>query len=344
MSDLILRTRNQTVALRLPRRGVQLACALLILCVTLTFASVMTGTYALSLTDTLNTMTGHAPSAMAHTVVFEFRLPRTLCALMAGALLGCSGALLQAMTRNPLADPSLVGVSQGASLAVVISIILLPEMPQTLRPIAAFVGAAVVAALIQTLSQKSTGGNAMRFILSGIGIAALVSAITSALLTYGRIQDSMSALVWLSGSIHSSDWTDVAILALATAAMVVVLPALGRRITALGLGDDMATAVGLNVRGTNLLLTALSVALAATAVSSIGPVGFVGLVAPHLARRLTRSSAGLHLLLTALVGALMVATADLTGRLVVAPLEIPAGLITALIGVPVFLALILRRG
>ncbi|NIY73669.1 iron ABC transporter permease [Marivivens donghaensis] len=326
----------------LPAAGYGVLAVLAAVLVVFFIGQVALGTYTLSLAEVWATLTGSAQD-MARTVVFDFRIPRALAAMLAGALLAVSGAILQALTRNPLADPSLVGVSQGGALAVVSTIILFPAFPPALRPLVAFVGAMAVAALVQALSDKGRGRNALRFILIGIAISSFLAALIRAFLTYGDIRDSMSALSWLAGSVHSSGWQDVAIMGAALAVVFTTIPAVARRLSVLQLGEEAATGLGLDVRLNNRVLLFTSVALAAVAVAAVGPLVFIGLIAPQAAKRMVRTGAGMHLLLTALTGAIMVIAADLAGRTLLSPTEIPAGVVTAIIGAPVFLLIMLRR-
>lgn len=330
------------LALALPLRVLGVL-GLLLLALALTgAASLLTGTYGLSATDVLAVLRGTLPEAMAGTVVWEFRFPRMLAAMLTGAMLAASGALLQGLTRNPLADPSLVGVSQGASLAVVTLIILFPHTDAALRPVAAFAGALAVAALIQGIAGTRANGATMRFILTGIGVAAFLAAVTSALLTYGQLDAALSALGWLAGSVHAAGWGEVRSLALAGAMLAPALLWSARPLGALRMGPEVAIGLGLAVMPARVALVTLAVALAAVAVAAVGPLGFVGLVAPHVARRLAHAGPGLHLALSAAMGALMVSGADLLGRAAFAPVQVPAGLVTALVGAPVFVLLILR--
>lgn len=331
------------VALLVERRALGVLALLVAALAALVVWSLMTGSYGLGPRAVLATLAGDAPEPTAETVVWEFRLPRTLVSAMVGALLALSGATLQTVTRNALADPSLVGVSQGASLAVVASIVAFPGLPAEARPLLAFGGGLAVAALIQAISlRRGEGGATMRFILTGIGLAAFLGAITTAMLTYGRIEDAMAALGWLAGSVHAAGWGEVRTLALCLALLAPLLLWASRPMAPMRMGAEMAAGLGVRVGVTRAGLVALSVALAAVAVAAVGPLGFVGLVAPHMARRLARAGVGLHLLLTAAVGALMVLAADLVGRALFAPVQIPAGLVTALLGAPVFVWLILR--
>ncbi len=340
--QVILRSPAERIALRLPLRAL-LALVLLSLAVLLVASiSLATGSYGVALGDVWETLRGMSISRVIDNVVWEFRFPRTLVAILAGAMMALSGAALQNATRNSLADPSLVGVSQGAALAVVTMTVIFPGQSAALRPWAAFAGSILVALAIRSLSQTRQGGSAIRFILMGIGLSAFISAITSALLTYGQLDRAMAALAWLAGSINAASWADVWTLTLWSAVLLPLLLAMSRSMSALRFGD--ATAVGL---GAPLVLTrniqlAVAVGFAAIATSVVGPLGFVGLIAPHAARRIAPAGIGLHLLLTALVGGFLVLSADLIGRAAFAPIQIPAGLLTALIGVPVFVVLLIR--
>ncbi|WP_404379171.1 FecCD family ABC transporter permease [Caenispirillum salinarum] len=342
MTSRVFSRLDGPVTFKLPVQALGVLAALVGLTGMIAVASLMTGSYPLDMAGALAALFGTPPSEMAETVVWQFRFPRTLAAILAGALLALSGATLQNVTRNPLADPSLVGVSQGAGLAVVTAIVVFPELPQALRPVLGFVGALGVAALIQSITGRRAGGATMRFILTGIGVAAFLSAATSALLTYGQIDRAISALGWLAGSVHAANWTDVAVLGAGLLLLAPALFAASRPMAAMRFGPDVAAGLGVRVGRTRLGLVTLSVALAAVAVAMVGPIGFVGLVAPHLARRLTYSGVGLHLTLSAAVGALLVGAADLAGRALFAPIQLPAGVVTAVVGAPVFVLLILR--
>ena len=324
-------------------RALWIGLFLLLVLLGITVSALISGSFAIPLTGVWDSLAGNPPSKTAGIVVWEFRLPRAIVAGLAGALFGLSGAILQNVTRNPLADPSLVGVSQGASLAVVSLIIGFPELSPYYRPFAAFFGALAVAAIIQWIAMQRSGGDSMRFILTGIGIAAFISSITTALLTYGSINQAQEALGWLAGSIHAAGWGEVVTLSAILLAMMPIMFWAIRPMSALRMGPEVAISLGVKLRRDHIILITISVAFAAFGVAAVGPLGFVGLVAPHLARRLVHCGIGQHLLLTALSGAVMVALADYVGRIAVAPIQIPAGIITAILGVPVFLVLIVKH-
>lgn len=329
---------------QLPRRGLAVTLALTLAGALVVAVSLATGTFGLSLPEVWATLTGSPPAAMAATVVFDFRLPRVVVALLCGGMLALSGAVLQALTRNGLADPSLLGVSQGAALAVVTLIVLWPEGPQALRTPLAFAGAILAAVLVQGVASGSRGAGPLRLILSGVGLSAFLSALIGVLLTHGNLNEAQAALGWLAGSINAASWAEARALALVALILLPGAVALSRPLSALRMGAELATGLGLRIelaRGGAVLLAVLA---AAAATAAVGPLGFVGLIAPHMVSRLARTGTGLHLVNSALMGGLVVALADLLGRALFAPLQIPAGLVTALIGVPVFAILLLRGG
>lgn len=305
--------------------------------------SILMGSYELSIAGVWHSFWERASNSSEYMVVWTLRLPRALAAALAGAMFGLSGAVLQNVTRNPLADPSIIGVSQGASLFVVTAIVIFPELNLFYRPAVALAGAILVASAIQALSIRGRDSSSIRFILIGIGIAAFISAMISAMLTYGRINQAQEALSWLSGSVYLANWDEVLILSITLLLSIPFLIVTSHASAALQMGEEIATCLGVSVFRTKNTLISISVILAAVAVSVVGPLSFVGLIAPHFAARLFRTSIGLHLTITALIGAFMVTISDLIGRTIIAPFQIPAGLVTVLIGVPIFLSLMLKK-
>ena len=308
--------------------------------------SVAKGSYALSYSQVFAVLTGlnfdAALDPMISTVIWELRLPRALGACLVGILLGLSGALLQTITRNPLVDPSLVGISQGATLAVVTLMICFVSVPLGWQPFAGFTGALLVAFIVMRLAEKKRQMASLRFILMGVGISAGVSAVTTALLTYGQINQASAALLWLAGSVHGVTWPIVAWL---FAGIIVALPCLtllSRPLALLRFGEPVALTLGARVEPVKRWGIVLAVVLAALAVSFTGPIGFIGLVAPQLALRLKPHSFVGHLVLSALMGACLVAMADLLGRLLFAPIQIPAGVVTAVLGAPLLMVLLIK--
>lgn len=272
--------------------------------------------------------------------VVGMRLPRILVAALAGAALAVAGAVLQAVTRNPLADPLLLGVSGGASVGALGLLLLVPGAPVALVPLAAFGGAAAVLAVVVALAWR--GGLAPdRLALVGVGAAAFTAAVVDLLVVRSGLRFAQ-ALVWLSGSTYARDLGDLRLL---TPWLLVVVPLLwlfGRHVDLLGIGDDTARGLGLRVDAVRLGGLVGGCLLAASAVAAVGVVGFVGLLAPHLARPLSGPMHRRLVPVAAALGAVLVMGADLVGRTVLAPKEIPAGLVVSLLGAPFFVWLLWR--
>ena len=341
-TGLVIRLFNQRLSLRLPTNAlivlsVLATCTLLLMALSLTL-----GSYEINLSEVWDTLNDREISNQMTIVVWEFRFPRTLVSALVGAMLALSGASLQNVTRNGLADPSLVGISQGASLAVISLTVLWPDYVSQLRAWVAFGGSLIVAAVVLLLSWSKRGGSSIRFILMGIGVATFIYSIKSTLITYSQIERAMSALTWLSGSINSAGWDEVRMLTIWFVILLPLLMGFSRSMAALQMGEATAIGLGVSAKWLRTALICVSVGFAAIATAAVGPIGFVGLIAPHAARRISRSGVGLHLLISAAVGAFIVTLADLLGRVLFAPIQIPAGLVTAIIGVPVFVYLLSR--
>lgn len=284
---------------------------------------------------------GGSPDAL---VVRSLRLPRTEVGLTAGAALGLAGAALQAVTRNPLADPGILGLSQGAAAGVVIAISFGLAHGFSGYVWYAFAGAVVAACLVYAVAARGRGGaSPVKLALAGTALSAMTAGGTTVVLT------SSSATLdqfrfWQVGALSGRDaGTVVRMLPFLAVGAVLVL-ACARGLDALALGDDTARALGHRVpwvRGAAALGAAL---LTAAAVAAAGPIAFVGLAVPHLARRLVSGGYRAVLPLSALLGAALLMGADVAGRVVRAPAEVPAGVMTALVGVPVLVVLVRRRG
>jgi iron complex transport system permease protein len=330
--------RRGALSFRAGRRPLAVAAALSAVAIAALVAGIAVGEYAVPPLDVLASLAGAGDPA-ADFVVLDLRLPRVLTALLAGTALGMAGAVFQQVAHNPLVAPDIVGVSGGASLAAVAVIVFGAGVPV---PLAALAGALVSGVPLYALAWRG-GVQGQRFVLVGIGIAALAQAGVGYVLTEGRIFEVAQAYVWLVGSVNGRDWGQVWPLAATLAILTPALGALARRADALELGDDLARALGVAVERSRLALLAAAVALTGIAVAAAGPVGFVAFVAPHLARRLGRPASLLELLpLAAACGAALVVACDLAGRVAFAPTEIPVGLLTSIVAAPYFL-LLMRR-
>jgi iron complex transport system permease protein len=302
---------------------------------------VASGEVPIAVGDVLGSLAGSGDSATDF-IVRDLRLPRALTALLAGAALGLSGMIFQQVTRNPLASPDVVGVSSGASLAAVALIVFGSPTGAAAVPLASLAGALAAGALLFALAGRG-GMDGYRVVLVGIGLAALLQAGISYVLTRGRIFEVADAYVWLVGTVNARGWEHVRPLAAALLLLVPAAMVLARRLDALALGDDVAQSLGVAAGRSRAALLVVAVGLTGVAVAAAGPVGFVAFLAPHLARRLTRTGSAQALLpAAASCGAVLVVVSDLAGRVLFAPTEVPVGLITSVVAAPYFL-LLLRR-
>lgn len=336
-----IRPRNIPLSFRLARRVPLLLLVLLLVSVAVIVLSVGLGEYNIAPIEVLKTLLGSQNSNYS-LVINTLRLPRVLAAFLVGMGLAISGTILQGITRNPLADPGIVGVTAGASLAAVTLIILFPNITAFALPFAAFGGGLVVTIIIYLLAWDE-GSSPIRLILVGIGITALASAIASTIITFGDIDSVGQALIWMTGSVYGRNWQHIRAFLPWLVVFVPLSLLLARDLNALNLGDDVARGLGNSVERQRTLLVFTSVALAGASVATAGTVGFVGLIAPHLARNLVGAAHEGLLPTAALLGGIMVALADLAGRLLFAPIELPCGIITAIVGAPYFLYLLYRN-
>ncbi|MGY1497976.1 FecCD family ABC transporter permease [Streptomyces sp. QTS52] len=274
-------------------------------------------------------------------VVNELRVPRIVLGALVGAALGLAGALVQSVTRNPLASPDVIGVGHGAAAATVLALATGAVASPGAMPAVSVAGGIAAAALVYVLAWRR-GMQASRFVLTGVGIGVALSAVVQLYLTDSELEAAEQLKLWLTGSLNGRGWEQAGPLVVV---LLLCLPALvwaSRALRPLGLDADTAAALGVRVRRTQLGLTLLGVVLAATATGAAGPIGFVALTAPQLARRLTRTPQ-LPLLGSALTGAVVLVGADLMARTLLPPLEIPVGALTSLVGGPYLLWLLGRR-
>lgn len=311
-----------------------------ILAVVSLVVSMMFGAADISLSTILQTlMTDHLETT-EETVIWNIRFPRNIVAALVGASLAVSGGILQAVMKNPLADPQIVGVSAGAGLAGVIILILFPGF-EYLVPMIAFLGALGAAIMVYALAWKN-GIRPTRIILAGVAVAAFLGSGISALLVfYGdRVQ---GALLWMVGGLAARSWPQVYVLAPYTIIGLVLAFLGAKRLTILSLGDDTAKSLGLPVERTRFFMTAVAAFLAAGAVSIAGLIGFVGLIIPHIMRMIIGTDYKFLLPGSACLGAMVLVLSDTVGRVIVSPIEIPVGIIMAFFGAPFFLYLLRRE-
>lgn len=308
--------------------------------------SINTGYAKLAPLDMLHTLLGNG-SAKENLILFGFRLPRIVIALLAGAGLALSGCIIQGISRNALADPGLLGINAGAGLMVILFVLIFGAQSYLsvfTLPFLALLGAGITAILIYTLAyQKQTGLVPLRLILTGVAIQAGIAALTTVLVV--KLDDTQFDFVvaWQAGSIWGSNWKFVLALLPWLVLLIPYVLSKARVLDVLNLGDDIACSLGVAVEKERRRLLAAAVALAASSVAVSGAISFVGLIAPHMARRLVGPRHGILFPVCALSGAVLVSLADTTARVIVQPFEIPTGIMVAIVGAPYFLYLLTKN-
>lgn len=319
---------------------------ILIVAIALVFIiSMNTGFIRLSPMDVLRTLFGQG-TAKQELILFEFRLPRIIISVLVGAGLALSGAILQGLSRNTLADPGILGINAGAGLAVVLFISFFPvkqAAPVYMMPLLAMLGAGAAAALIYVLAyKKGIGISPTRLVLVGIAVAAGISAVMLVLTIKMDPQNYQFVAIWLAGSIWGTNWKFVMAL---LPWLVVLIPYVlykAQTLNVLHLGDQLASALGTTVERERLGLLAAAVALAGSCVAVGGGIGFVGLIGPHLAKQLVGPKHQYLLPASMLTGGLLLIVADTLARWILQPSEIPTGIVVAVIGAPYFLFLLAK--
>ena len=340
---LVARIQRPALSLRIDRRVPPVLLAAIGVVLAAMVVNIGIGEYPIAPLDVVRTVIGLPTGEPDHVfIVNVLRLPRMLVAAGVGLALGLAGAIMQGLTRNPLADPGLLGISAGAGLAAVTLIVVVRTVEPGIVPLAAFGGGAFVAALIYGLAWRG-GDSPIRLILIGVGLSAVCGALTSLMITFGDLFDVQRALIWLTGSVYGRSWKEFWALAPWLAVFVPASLALARDLNTLNLGEDVARGLGNAVGRQRGLLLLTAVALAGASVAAAGTVGFVGLIAPHIGRRLVGPDHSGLLPTSGVLGALIVVVADLIGRTLIAPIELPVGLVTAVVGAPFFMALMWLR-
>lgn len=288
-----------------------------------------------------------AASDVQARIIWDFRLPRALLGFVVGAALAVAGAVLQAVVRNPLADPYVFGVSSGASAAAVAVLTLAAGVFSFVSvPLAAFLGALATTLIVFGLAQRRGRVTPGRLVLAGVAMSYLLSAVTSYLVLRSTLPGQSNVgqvLSWLSGSLAAADWDDLGIPAVVLVVATVLLVLLARVLNAFLIGDETATSLGVDVGRMRLVLFLVTSLLVGVVVAVSGAIGFVGLVVPHAVRMVVGSDHRWVLPVSALAGGLLLVVVDIIARLIIAPSELPVGLLTAAIGAPFFLWMLRRQ-
>ncbi|KQQ04106.1 MULTISPECIES: FecCD family ABC transporter permease [unclassified Rathayibacter] len=290
-------------------------------------AGIVGGSYQTSLGDVRDALLGTA-SQRTTAIVVDLRLPRVIAGLLVGAALGLAGAVFQTLSRNPLGSPDIVGFSAGSATGALVCLVLLT--PPASPALGAWAGG-VGALLIVLFLTRGAGLASERTILAGIALAALLSAVNEFLLTRAPTEVARAATLWLFGSLSATSWADVVLLVMAAGVLVMLLASQRGALRMLELGDDVATSLGVPLRRSRLLLLLIAAGLVGTATAVSGPIGFVALAAPQLARRATRS-VGIPLTASMAVGAALLLASDVLAQRLLAPLQLPVGLVTGAVG------------
>jgi iron complex transport system permease protein len=325
---------RRTLVVRRRRLGVRIDLHSMIVCVALAVVvfgvallALATGSYQLSIGQVASALTG-GETGLVHEVVVEWRLPRVAATVVFGAALGVSGAMFQSLTRNPLASPDVIGFASGSYTGALIVMILIDGSYLQVAG-GALLGGIASAMLVYVLAWRG-GVQGFRLIIVGIGASAMLASLNTWMMLRAKLEVAMSAAAWGAGSLNGVSWDQVAVGGAFIAVLLVLAGMLSRPMRQLELGDDTAASQGVRIAAARLGLIVVGLALTATVTAASGPIAFIALAAPQIARRLART-AGITLAPAAFVGALLLGAADFVAQHV-APTPLPVGLITVMIG------------
>lgn len=331
MTRLVLRPAR-AVSFTLYRRGVVTGVALLVVLVVAAIVSLSVGSTFVEPGDVLRAI--FDVPTWAEKVV-ELRVPRVVLAIVVGAALGLAGALLQGVSRNPLASPDIIGVSQGAGLAA--SIVIVAGAPIAVLPPAALVGGLAAAAIVLLFG----AGRGTRFVLAGIAVAVALKAFTEIVIVGAAPIDGQRAQIWIVGTLAGWGYDEAFVVAVVIVALIPVLFWAGRALDTSALSDDVARAIGVRVGPRRVVMALAGVLLAAFATAQVGAIDFVALAAPQIARQLAKAERP-PLFCAALTGAVLTVVADTAARTMFAPTQLPVGVLTAALGGPYLIWLLVR--
>lgn len=333
-------TEGRPALLMLALALLVLLSASVILAVTFGPAEISPTEVWLTIAHHLGLVTHNPVTRLRDAIIWELRVPRVLVAAAVGAGLALCGTVMQALTRNPLADPYLLGLSSGASLGAVSFLLAGAAL---LMPLGAFLGAGAAMALTLLVTQMLGGTTPMRAILAGISISALGASATSFLIFWSATGDSYREILsWLMGSLSGVVWADASIVLLATALIGLPVLLAGRSLDAFAFGDSAAASLGVDVARLRWLLLGATALLTGVLVSIGGAIGFIGLIVPHVVRLASGARHRVLLPMSMLIGAIFMIWSDTAARSLFAPREMPVGIITALLGAPIFVLVLLR--
>ncbi|MGO3886911.1 MAG: FecCD family ABC transporter permease [Mycetocola sp.] len=332
--------RSGRFSLRVWPRDLIVIAVVVVVLAGLTTLTLMTGSMPLAPDELLAVFSGTADPAPTRSVLGR-RRPRALTAALVGCCLGLSGAVFQSVSRNPLGSPDIIGFTSGAATGAIVQILVFGGGILATAA-AALCGGIVTALVVYVLARRHGTSGGVRLVLVGIGVGSVLSAVTSLLVVRAEITDATTVQLWSSGSLIGRGWPHVTALLCGLVILVPVLVLIAGKVSALELGDDTAHSLGLHPERIRLIALLIGVVLAAIATAAAGPIAFIAFAAPQIARRLSRSS-GLHLGLSAVLGATLLVLADLIATTVDVGLRTPVGLVTSLLGGLYLLWLLARR-
>ncbi|NIA60156.1 iron ABC transporter permease [Bacillus pacificus] len=307
------------------------------------FLAVAFGAKDIQLQTVWTAVFDYNPKVTQHQIIYELRLPRVIGAAVVGAAFAVAGAIMQGVTRNPLADAGVLGINAGAMFVVALSFAFFPHMPYSYLMIVSFIGAVLSTVLIFIIGSATSGGlTPMRLTIAGAVMAALLHSLSSGVAIYYDLSQDLA--FWYAGGVAGVKWEHLKFLVPIILITILFATVIGRSISLISMGDDVATNLGVKTNRTRILGMIIVVILAGVSVSAVGSIGFVGLVIPHIARKLVGVNYRLIIPMSALLGAMLLVLADLGARTVNPPKELAIGIMVALVGVPFFLYIARKVG
>lgn len=323
------------------RKRIFLIISFMVLLLIAMLISIMSGTIDFSINDILRLFFGKNQDDLIYSIIFNVRLPRTILGLLVGVNLGIAGALLQGLLKNNLASPNIIGVNSGAGLAAVIIMCLIPGSFKMLPPVT-FIGALLTSLMIYYISRHNGNSSSVTIILAGVALNALLHALTSAIMILNS-DDLSITYTWLLGGLNGRGWNHLQSMYGYSVFGILSSIILSPRINLFLLGEDIGKNLGLSVEISRILIIIDASILAGSAVSVAGTIGFIGLIAPHIARLMIGNDYRYLVVFSGILGGFILVASDILARTMFQPLEIPVGIITAVLGTPFFLFLIYKK-
>lgn len=341
MNDyLLLRNKKDSISFRLKKSSIGRIFLLFVIACLILLISLSVGSSFIYPFEVIKYFFGVGKTENLF-VLETLRLPRALLALMAGACLALGGLILQGISRNPLASPDIIGITGGAKVAAIFTITIFTGISVKFIPLFAIAGAASAAVIIYALTWKK-GINPIRLVLVGIGIDAAATALVTMMIFLGSSIAGNEAYLWMTGSIYGANWNDISAMFLLVCFVVPATFVMSRRIDLQELGDDLAKGLGAFVQIDRMILLIISVIAVGTSVAFVGGIGFIGLIAPHITKKIVEHAYLPMIPATALVGGIILMLADIIARTAFLPLDLPAGIFVSAIGAPFFIYLLYR--